>query len=88
MCYCWYTIQIRIRTWEARIGEIGEGTQWEALVDAGVVIGDDIQMIIENIDGIYKGIDHAAAESEVLPVTVGKTAEKEDHAITVHHLGL
>ena len=52
------------------------------------IIGDNVQMIIENIDGIDKCFDNMAPEKGIVPVAFCKPAEEENHAIMIQQLGL
>jgi hypothetical protein len=45
-------------------------------------------MIVENIDGVDKGINDMPAEEGIVPVAFGELAEEEENAIMVHQLGL
>ena len=89
MYHCWYTFTDDIRTIGAGIririgGKIGQG---EALIPFAV-IGNDIQMIIENIDGIDERIDQVAALAGIVPIAFGNMMQEEQDAIVIHQLGL
>ena len=80
MCYNQYTIFVIIRT-------IREIRRAEGLI-AFTVIDDDFEMIIKNENGIDEGFYHMPAEVGIIAVTFGELHEEEDHAVTIHQLGL
>ena len=84
MCYCWYTRCKDIRT---RRAGIGKGFEREALV-AFAVIDDKVEMIIEDVNGVDKSFDDAAAKQGVVPVSFGEPAEEKQDAVTGQKLGL
>ena len=55
---------------------------------AFTVIDDDFEMIIKNENGIDEGFYHMPAEVGIIAVTFGELLEEEDHAVTIHQLGL
>ena len=81
MCYYWYTRRVIIRTIR---GEISEGNPLIAFA----VIGDDFQMIIKDVDTVYKGIDHMTAEARISAVALCELMQEEENAVPVDQLGL
>ena len=86
MCYHWYTRGNNIRTIGAgiKIRQIG---QREALVSF-TVVGDDVKMIIEDIDSIDKCFDDMAAQKWITAVAFCKSVQEEDHTVMIKQLGL
>ena len=89
MYHGWYTGRntIRTRGTGIRIRIRGEGFQGKTLVPFAI-IGDDVQMIIENIDSIDKGFDNMAPEKGIVSVAFCKPVEEKKHAIMIQQLGL
>ena len=89
MYHGWYTGRNAIRTRGAgiRIRISGEGFQGETLVSLAI-IGDDVQMIIKNIDRIDERFNYMATEQGIVPVAFCKPVKEEQNTITVQKLGL
>ena len=76
----WYTKVVIIRTF-------GKGFEGVSLV-AFTVIYHEFQVIIEDIDSVDEGFDDVQTEQRVFTVASGELLQEEDHAVTVHELGL
>ena len=76
----WYTKVVIIRTF-------GKGFKGISLV-AFAVVYHQLQMIIEDVDGVDEGFDDMTAEERIFPVAFGELLEEEDHPVAVHQLGL
>ena len=64
-----------------------ESFQGETLIPFAI-IGDDVQVIIENIDGIDKCFDNMAAEQGIVPVAFCKPVEEKQNAVMIQKLSL
>ena len=82
MCLDQYTRRRDTRTrWIC--GEILIGDQFGAFNG----IGDDLQVILVDIDGIQEHVDNFPTVFGVIAIEAGKTGQEETDAVGVYHLG-
>ena len=86
MKYQWYTVGKFIRTYII-MWNVREFCQRKALVPF-TVIDDDIKVIVKDIDGIDKGVDHVPAEERIGTIAFCEPVQEEQNAVTVEKLGL